>query len=480
MESALAPLWADIIAYCPKSTSSVIAAIGHRERLVLDRNKSANHPLFLHAGPICFTYEKIQSPLPSTSASSSSSLSSDTIDSYSVWVDSAAPAKVRADGHALLQVAAAALRLSTWWWSRQYQGLLLNLAGVASLNGILDEFAQLPCGVSTQIRALDVSRSNMLANIDALRDAVPNLGFGLRSLTFRGTQINDDAVHVIGSTLPLLENLDLGGCMKLTDLNALATLTNLRRLNISNCHAITTSSIGQLTTLLKLEVVTANVCKSLESLNPLLHSLAIREVQCTTTKIDSDGIRCLGDNCALLERLTLANSPRVKDLRIALRLGAHLAFLSLNGCFVTDDGVSLLHRTAPNLQELSMSSCHEITQLDFIPKLIQRLDISRCANITNEALCSLSKLQALEILNLADIEAVTIVSCLAECSRLQEVDLSFTGIHTAAAFVRWDVGAVAHSIKRVELEACRIANRHEVLKIFSNMKNQSDRLLNWA
>jgi hypothetical protein len=468
MEAVLAPLWSDIMAYCPKSIASVIASVGRQQRLTLDRNKSANHPLFLHAGPICFTYERTPSPL-----SSSSSGSSDSIDSCFVWVDSAAPAKVRADGAALLHVAAAALRLSTWWWSWQYQGLLLSLGAVASLDGVFEVLT-----VPTKMILLDVSRSNMLSYVDALRSAA--LGFGLRSLTVRGTQIQDDAMYVIGSTLPLLEHLDVGGCMKLTDLNPLATLTNLRKFNLSNCHLITTSSIGRLTTLSKLEFLSANVCKSLESLNPLLTSLALRDLQCTTTKIDSDGIQCLGDNCALLERLTLANSPRVKDLRVALRLGVNITFLSLNGCFVTDEGVSLLRRSTPQLQELSMSSCSAITQLDFIPPSVRRLDISRCAKLTDNAMASLRVLQCLEILNVSDIEAITTVSCLAGCCKLQEVDLSFTGIHSAAAFVGWDAGPISQSIKQVELEACRVANRHEVIKIFSAMRHQSDRLLNWA
>lgn len=486
MDTTFEPLWSGIAAFCPKPCASVIAAVGRQQRLVLDRNKSANHPLYLHAGPICFTCESGANAV----SSSLSSSDNDRIATYSTWVDSSAPAKVRTDGTALLLVASAALRLSTWWWSSHYEGLSLNLGSAPSLDGIWDELPQHQS--SSKLRVINASRSNALLSIDALAVSVGGGGpipslpsqlnwrHGIVSFCVSGTQIEDHAMHVIGASLTSLEYLDISGCMKLTDLNALSRLTHLKRFNMSNCLRITTSSIHQLTSLSKLEVLMVNVCKALESLNPLLTSAALREVQCNTTKVDSDGIQNLGSCTARLERLTMANSPRVQDVRIPLRLGASLLYLSLNGCSVTDVGVSTLPHSCSQLQELSISSCLLLTQLTFVPKRVNRLDISRCAKITDDAIAALGNLQALKILNLSDIEGLTNVSCLSECSHLEELDVSFTGIHTSAAFRGWDAGPIAQSIRKVELEACRIANRHEVVKIFASMKHQSDGLLNWA
>jgi len=207
---------------------------------------------------------------------------------------------------------------------------------------------------------------------------------GLESLNLSGCyNVSDDALaQALSGSLPLLTTLNLSLCKQITDTTLYRIADNLRRLqhvDVSGCENITNKGILQI----------MHKLSSLKSLN-------LRSCRNVTDK----GIACVAGvdrkrgSSVQLERLCLQDLQKLTDS--SLKYISHglqmLQSLNLSFCAsITDAGLKFVAQM-PSLVELNLCSCDNVTDVGIghlawsdVSSIVS-LDVSFCEHIGDRTL----------------------------------------------------------------------------------------------
>lgn len=251
-----------------------------------------------------------------------------------------------------------------------------------------------------------------------LRQKSSNLFISLQRRGIRQVQVLSSrrTIKDVISGVPKLEKLNLSGCYSITDANLcnafFQDLPNLKELNLSLCKQITDTSLNRIAYHLKnLEVLELGGCCNLT--NASLSAIAIKLKKLkrlnlrSCWQITDQGIcqlaglnkeKLVGDEPLALEYLGLQDCQRLTDESMKYIADGLLTIQSINLSFcvsVTDGGLKSL-ASMPNLKELNLRSCDNISNIgmEYLTKgacTVTSLDVSFCDKIGDEALNHLSQ-----------------------------------------------------------------------------------------
>jgi internalin A len=178
---------------------------------------------------------------------------------------------------------------------------------------------------------------------------------------------------------PAIEDLNLWGC-KITDINAITILKNLRRLRLNSCGKITDiTPLAVDDGLSRLKILSLAFCDLIEDIGPLAHLSDLQKLDlsyCTGIKDFSP----LGD----LESLQKVN---LTSTGISWRRGLgglkRCRQIRLQNCSQIKDVEGFQYFTC--LEKLDLSECHHIKDITPLGELksLKELDIRGCRHLEN-------------------------------------------------------------------------------------------------
>ncbi|KAH7523879.1 hypothetical protein FEM48_Zijuj06G0058800 [Ziziphus jujuba var. spinosa] len=198
---------------------------------------------------------------------------------------------------------------------------------------------------------------------------------------------------------PLLHDLDIGSCHKLSDAairSAATSCPQLENLDMSNCSCVSDETLREIAlTCANLHVLNASYCPniSLESVRlPMLTVLKLHSCEGITSASmaaisHSYMLEVLElDNCSLLTSVSL-DLPRLQNIRLVhCRKFADLNLRSTMLSSITVSNCPLLHRiniTSNSLQKLSLQKQESLTTLALQCQCLQEVDLKDCESLTN-------------------------------------------------------------------------------------------------
>ncbi|CAI2189499.1 6748_t:CDS:2 [Funneliformis geosporum] len=243
----------------------------------------------------------------------------------------------------------------------------------------------------------------------------------LKVLDLSVTKITDESLSLIGKNCTSLVQLFLEGCRKISNISPLTSICNLTTLILSHCILINDNSIESLflypnphlQTLTKLSI---DGCDKVTDLGILL--IATKLTKLKYLDIDGQGtsdisITQIFRNCKELELLAVSFCEYLTDkvlIEIIEYLQPNFKFLKLRkGDLFTEAGFS-----------------HFFHALSDRGHSFHSLDLSECANITNQSLSHLFQPQ-LKLINLNWCWKVTdpsLFHIISGCPNLQEIMLT--------------------------------------------------------
>ncbi|KAF3446108.1 hypothetical protein FNV43_RR11287 [Rhamnella rubrinervis] len=198
---------------------------------------------------------------------------------------------------------------------------------------------------------------------------------------------------------PLLRDLDIGSCHKLSDAairSAATSCPQLELLDMSNCSCVSDETLREIAmTCANLHVLNASYCPniSLESVRlPMLTVLKLHSCEGITSAsmaaiAHSSTLEVLElDNCNLLTSVSL-DLPRLQNIRLVhCRKFADLNLRSTMLSSITVSNCPLLHRiniTSNSLQKLSLQKQESLTTLALQCHCLLEVDLKDCESLTN-------------------------------------------------------------------------------------------------
>ncbi|KAM5566156.1 F-box/LRR-repeat protein 15 [Rosa sericea] len=198
---------------------------------------------------------------------------------------------------------------------------------------------------------------------------------------------------------PLLRDLDLGSCHKLSDAairSAATSCPQLESLDMSNCSCVSDETLREIAlTCANLHVLNASYCPnvSLESVRlPMLTVLKLHSCEGITSASmvaisNSYMLEVLElDNCSLLTSVIL-DLPRLQNIRLVhCRKFADLNLRTLMLSSIMVSNCPVLHRisiTSNSLQKLSLQKQESLTTLALQCPSLQEVDLTDCESLTN-------------------------------------------------------------------------------------------------
>ena len=274
------------------------------------------------------------------------------------------------------------------------------------------------------LQRLDMNGCNGLRQWNALSGM-----FELEFLSLSGCVVTDEDVRHLPTSLT---DLNLGFCSKLTDLALVevARSRSLQHLNLSGCTRVTNlDALANLRSMLSLRLV---FCFGLTQINAVATMPRLQcinaphaEVTCQGLVRGLNGLSELyelelshsrqthvgfGGPLLALNKLELRSCLMLHDLG-ALQFAKNLRVLDLNGSTqINDRSLESLEHTL-GLTHLNLNSCTEITDvgLSHVGQLrnLRRLALSGCSLIKNHGMVHVAKLTKLEALDLQGCLMVT-------------------------------------------------------------------------
>ncbi|KAJ3680384.1 hypothetical protein LUZ60_016662 [Juncus effusus] len=266
--------------------------------------------------------------------------------------------------------------------------------------------------------------------------------------------ISDNGMITVGHHLPSIEYLDVSNCKKLTDkgLTAISSeCKNLKNLDVSGCKLITDTLLHAL----------SQNCLQLEEL-----SLS------SCTKITDSGICALSDGPKHIKTLDLSKCTNIGDtciVKIVNSSRESLVCLKLLDCSkIGDATIFALSENCPNLENLVIGGCREITDLSLqalantCSESLRCLRMDWCVKITDFGLISIiSKCKNLIALDIGSCDKVTDatfrelanIEFMSKLRVLRASNVSFTvnGVHIISEFCR--------EIEYIDVRSCPNVSR---------------------
>ena len=206
-------------------------------------------------------------------------------------------------------------------------------------------------------------------NLEAIRHLSPDV------TVLKGDGLGDPEIMAIAS-LPQLRELDLSGCEEVTDgsVSELRRLFSLEKLDLSFCNQITDASLIVLAGLPALRFLNLNWCYG----------------------VTDAGLSALGQ-CQTLESLSLWSCEDVTDAGVeALASLPALRTLELpEFAAITDRALSVLSARASNLESLRLDHLHEISDEGVAClgelKRLRSVVVQSCPKVSADAVAALRK-----------------------------------------------------------------------------------------
>ncbi|KAF5468651.1 hypothetical protein F2P56_012790 [Juglans regia] len=198
---------------------------------------------------------------------------------------------------------------------------------------------------------------------------------------------------------PLLTELDIGSCHKLSDAavrSAVTSCSQLESLDMSNCSCVSDETLREIAlTCPNLHFLNASYCPniSLESVRlPMLTVLRLHSCEGITSAsmaaiAHSYMLEVLElDNCSLLTSVSL-DLPHLKNIRLVhCRKFADLNLRSTTLSTIMVSNCPALHRiniTSNSLQKLALQKQESLTTLALQCQTLQEVDLTDCESLTN-------------------------------------------------------------------------------------------------
>ncbi|XP_030538418.1 F-box/LRR-repeat protein 15 [Rhodamnia argentea] len=198
---------------------------------------------------------------------------------------------------------------------------------------------------------------------------------------------------------PLLRDLDIGSCHKLSDAairSAAISCPLLESLDMSNCSCVSDETLREIAfTCANLHVLNASYCPniSLESVRlPMLTVLKLDNCEGITSASmaaisHSYMLEVLElDNCSLLTSVSL-DLPRLQNIRLVhCRKFADLKLRTLMLSSIMVSNCGALHRidiTSNSLQKLALQKQESLTTLALQCQSLQEVDLTACESLTD-------------------------------------------------------------------------------------------------
>ncbi|AAZ12257.1 leucine-rich repeat protein (LRRP), putative [Trypanosoma brucei brucei TREU927] len=296
-----------------------------------------------------------------------------------------------------------------------------------------------------------------LCNIETLEEInicnspnVVNLGNVGRLPRVHTLMVNRTGVideFLCGLTLSnTLRRIDLSECLRLTDVEPLASIETLEEIDVSGCFPCV-CGIGALGALPRLKILNASLtgitdeCLARLSASQSLKKLLLSKCERLTNVSRLDTV-------TTLQELDLAECKNVVSGIGSLGTLPVLQCLDLSGTGVADDDLCALSCSA-TISKLIMKRCVLLTNVSPLEKLrtLQHVNIGECINVieglnsfselpslrtlymhytpvTNECLSVISTSQSIVSLNIAACTRITDISCLANLKTLEDVNIN--------------------------------------------------------
>ncbi|CAN6682461.1 unnamed protein product [Malus baccata var. baccata] len=198
---------------------------------------------------------------------------------------------------------------------------------------------------------------------------------------------------------PLLHDVDIGSCHKLSDAairSAATSCPQLESLDMSNCSCVSDETLREIAlTCANLHVLNASYCPniSLESVRlPMLMVLKLHSCE----GISSASMVAIShsymlevlelDNCSLLTAVNL-DLPRLQNIRLVhCRKFADLNLRCIMLSSIMVSNCPVLHRiniTSNSLQKLALQKQESLTTLALQCQSLQEVDLTDCESLTN-------------------------------------------------------------------------------------------------
>ncbi|CAA3027282.1 F-box LRR-repeat 15 [Olea europaea subsp. europaea] len=263
---------------------------------------------------------------------------------------------------------------------------------------------------------------------------------------------------------PLLHDLDIGSCHKLSDAAIRSAATScplLESLDMSNCSCVSDETVREIARVcVNLSILDASYCPniSLESVRlPMLTVLKLHSCEGITSASMaaisySDLLKVLElDNCSLLASVSL-DLPHLENIRLVhCRKFVDLSLRSSVLSSITVSNCPALQRiniTSNNLKKLVLQKQESLTSLTLQCPFLQEVDLTECESLTN-SICEVFSdgggCPVLRSLVLDSCESLTAVSF---CST-SLVNLSFGGCRAITS-----VELRCPYLKHVSLDGC--------------------------
>ena len=327
--------------------------------------------------------------------------------------------------------------------------------------------------VGAPLRKLNMNRLEIsLSEISSLSTTLPNLeeldisecrnvtetgfisllnvvGARLRKLDAHGLEIRLSEISSLTTTLANLEDLDISECFKITETGFISLLNNvgacLRKLNMSSL-VISLSEISSLTTTLpNLEDLYIIWCRYITETGfiSLLNIVGarLRKLNMSWLGISLSEISSLTTTLPNLEDLDISKCRDITEtgfISLLNIVGARLRKLNMSWLGISLSEISSLTTTLPNLEDLDISKCRDITETGFISLLnivgarLRKLNMSWLGISLSEIsslTTTLPNLEDLDISKCRDITETGFISLLNIVgARLRKLNMSWLGI----------------------------------------------------
>ncbi|CAD7011514.1 EIN3-binding F-box protein 2 isoform X2 [Ceratitis capitata] len=316
----------------------------------------------------------------------------------------------------------------------------LNIGGCTNISNVGASYL----GTLKYLKNLNISHCDGIQSDGIKHGVAASKNVILQYLQMAHLQVCVETVKTLSKNLPELRVLNLGHCVNgVTDESVQSIIENLhwlRVLSLENCFRITDAAltginISQLS-------IARNSNNSLDSLNPIsVLSLAERETINDSnmsikislrSKAEEEIVRDAHRKKAMFAayEMNLIEQCNVEGYNIKKIRG--LNTLNLNGCHKISD-VSLKYGIKlPELRNLSLANCQQISIIGFEQLVqdcpsIETLDLSDCESINDKAIqlvtSKLTRLRSLHISGCSQLTDHSLDAILINCKNLQTLSV---------------------------------------------------------
>lgn len=230
------------------------------------------------------------------------------------------------------------------------------------------------------IRAKSLEKLIEILKMERVGEHIENLDLEILLSAKERSKVTNETLAELVRICPTLKSLNLSGCSKISDLTSLMTLSHLRKLNVSLCDKIQDLSPLMLLDLEELEI---GGCYKVVNLEPLTMSTNLKKLNLTgCVKINDVSILTA---CTSLRELDLSGGGGSNELNFLSDL-RNLEDLSLTYCMELTSLAALADCT--KLQKLNISSSKHITDISPLTgcTALQELKITGCKQINESSI----------------------------------------------------------------------------------------------